>query len=89
MSHQDPPFPSFTLVLSQHAQSTPASYIVFPWTSVRYQDPVVQAPIYPIPAAPPQPSVAQTPVNIPTRIVRALRQFFAIIITRLKARITS
>ncbi|KAF7340092.1 hypothetical protein MVEN_01927300 [Mycena venus] len=90
MPHPDPPFPSFSLVISQHAQSTPPSYLVFPWTSVSYQAPVVPAPInaYPIPVVPPQPSVAVTP-NTLTMIIRALRQFFANIVNRLRARITS
>ncbi|KAJ6626929.1 hypothetical protein B0H10DRAFT_465927 [Mycena sp. CBHHK59/15] len=35
MREQQPPFPSFTLVLSQ-AQSTPPFYLVFPWTPYTY-----------------------------------------------------
>ncbi|KAJ7480142.1 hypothetical protein B0H11DRAFT_2233693 [Mycena galericulata] len=38
MRPQEPPFPSFSLVLSQpSAQSSPPSYVVFPWASISYQ----------------------------------------------------
>ncbi|KAJ7275551.1 hypothetical protein B0H12DRAFT_266204 [Mycena haematopus] len=89
MPHQDPPFPSISLVLSQHAQSTPISYIAFPWASVSYH-PAAPAPIhaFPIPAAQPQPSVAPTP-NTHTTFIRAFRKFFANIVTGLRAWITS
>ncbi|KAJ6501553.1 hypothetical protein C8R47DRAFT_1211128 [Mycena vitilis] len=82
---QDQPLPSISLVLSQNAQSAPASYIVFPWTSVRYQAPVLPAPANTnsVPTLP-QTSVAQTPTNSLTNIIMAVRRFFALIVTRLK-----
>ncbi|KAJ7693589.1 hypothetical protein B0H17DRAFT_1199712 [Mycena rosella] len=90
MHPQQPPFPSFSLVLSQGHTQQPSKYITFPWASVTYQDqaPVGQTPANtsPVPLAPIQP--VQTP-NTLTVILRAIRQFFAMIVTKLKARIAS
>ncbi|KAF8213468.1 hypothetical protein K438DRAFT_1804030, partial [Mycena galopus ATCC 62051] len=74
-----PPFPSISLVLSQFDQP---SYLVFPWTSISYQNPIVPAPMNPVTVAPPQPSVAPTLSTLSI-------QFFANIVTRLRAQITS
>ncbi|KAF8213606.1 hypothetical protein K438DRAFT_1956975 [Mycena galopus ATCC 62051] len=84
MSHQDPPFPSISLVLSQ---STQPSYLVFPWTPVSYPNPANIVPA-PVNVAPPQPLVGPTPSTL-SIILRALRQFFANIFTSLKAWIAS
>ncbi|KAF7367430.1 hypothetical protein MSAN_00805600 [Mycena sanguinolenta] len=87
MPRQDPPFPSISLVLSQSAST---SYLMFPWTSITYQEPFAPAAVaaYPIPVAQSQQSAVPTPNTLPTSI-EALRQFFANIVTRLKARITT
>ncbi|KAJ6519317.1 hypothetical protein C8R45DRAFT_1085341 [Mycena sanguinolenta] len=86
MPRQDPPFPSIAFVLSQSA-STP--YFVFPWTSITYQEPFAPAAItaYPIPATLQQ-SAGPTP-NTSANMSRAIRQFFANLVTRLRARITT
>ncbi|KAJ7356771.1 hypothetical protein DFH08DRAFT_954101 [Mycena albidolilacea] len=87
MPPQDPPFPSRSLILSQHAQFTPVSYIVFPWTSVSYQVPIASAPIkrYPILVAQP-PAIAPTQ-NTLSIVIKALRKLFALV-TGLRARAT-
>ncbi|KAJ7693580.1 hypothetical protein B0H17DRAFT_1199700 [Mycena rosella] len=89
MDPQQPPFPSFSLVLSQGHALQP-SYMTFPWASVTYQDqtPVAQTPANtsPVPLAPIQ--AVQTP-NTLTVILRAIRHFFAMIVAKLKARIAS
>ncbi|KAJ7837198.1 hypothetical protein B0H14DRAFT_3460253 [Mycena olivaceomarginata] len=84
MPHQDPPLPSISLVLSQ---STQPSYLVFPWTPISYQNPVVPAPINVVPVAPPQLSAAPT-ATTRMGIFRTLRQFLAKIITSFRAWIT-
>ncbi|KAJ7850710.1 hypothetical protein B0H14DRAFT_3451860 [Mycena olivaceomarginata] len=89
MPPQDPPFPSRSLILSQYTQSTPVSYIVFPWTSVSYQVPIASesAPInkYPVLVAQP-PAIAPTQ-NTLSIIIKALRKLFALV-AGLRARTT-
>ncbi|KAF7367329.1 hypothetical protein MSAN_00795100 [Mycena sanguinolenta] len=86
MPRQDLPFPSISLVLSQ---SPSTSYLVFPWTSITYQEPFAPAAVaaYPIPVQTQQTAVSTS--NSLITIIRALRQFFANIISRLKARFTT
>ncbi|KAF8213618.1 hypothetical protein K438DRAFT_1956987 [Mycena galopus ATCC 62051] len=90
MRLQEPPFPSFSFVLSQpellYSESPPAQaheHLVFPWTpaSVTYPPPLAVA-ATPNPSLPP-PSEAQ-----PSRgkFLAAIRRFFAAIILDLKAR---
>ncbi|KAJ7456486.1 hypothetical protein FB451DRAFT_1407187 [Mycena latifolia] len=92
MRPQDPPFPSFTLILSQgNAQHTPPSFVVFPWAPIIYQDPnpVAQFPVNanPSPAAPQiQPPPAPNTLTI---IIRAIRHFLAMIATKLRMRSAS
>ncbi|KAJ6604150.1 hypothetical protein DFH09DRAFT_1300415 [Mycena vulgaris] len=88
MRPQETPFPSFSLVLQQgHAQSNPPSFLVFPWTPITYQDPVLPTAVNPIPAAP-QTQPVPAP-NTFTLLIRAIRRFFAVICTKLRARIAS
>ncbi|KAJ7748517.1 hypothetical protein DFH07DRAFT_564478 [Mycena maculata] len=70
-----PPFPSFSLVLSQpHAQSTPPSFVVFPWTSLQYQS-SPQTPLnpnlVPVPVAPQIPTTPR--LNASSMIFNAIR----------------
>lgn len=44
MHTPEPSFPSFSLVLSQSSASPNHSFLVFPWTSIDYQHPVVVPP---------------------------------------------
>ncbi|KAJ7139574.1 hypothetical protein C8R44DRAFT_867708 [Mycena epipterygia] len=84
MRPQDPAFPSFSFVLSQGcAQPTPPSFVVFPWTSITYQDPVVPTPLNanPILAASAIPAVHAP--NTLAIIIRAIRRFFAAIVNKL------
>ncbi|KAJ7725382.1 hypothetical protein B0H16DRAFT_1895162 [Mycena metata] len=85
----DPPFPTFSLVLSQQTQSTPPSFLVYPWTPVTYHQPVVQAPQST--NATPTPPVALPPntANTPTKVFRALYQLFAGLVAKLRARFAS
>ncbi|KAJ7451089.1 hypothetical protein FB451DRAFT_1409989 [Mycena latifolia] len=84
MRPQDPPFPSFSLVLSR--DNAQPSFVVFPWAPIIYQDPnpVAQFPVNsnPSPAAPPAP-------NNLAIIRRAIRHFLAMIATKLKMRSAS
>ncbi|KAJ7785757.1 hypothetical protein B0H16DRAFT_1708004 [Mycena metata] len=87
----DPPFPTFSFVLSQQTQSTPPSFLVYPWTPVTYHQPVVQDPhsINAFPMWQPPVALPPNPVNTPTKILRALYQLFAGLIARLRARSAS
>ncbi|KAJ7693530.1 hypothetical protein B0H17DRAFT_1199654 [Mycena rosella] len=89
MHPQQPPFPSFSLVLSQGHAPQP-SYLTFPWASVTYQDqaPVAQTPANANPVPPASIQPVQT-LNSLTVILRAIHQFFTMILAKLKARITS
>ncbi|KAJ7837258.1 hypothetical protein B0H14DRAFT_3870574 [Mycena olivaceomarginata] len=86
MSPQDPPFPSFSLVLSQAQQPmysprAPA-HLVYPWTPVTYQPPVLAVAATPIPIFQPQTQTPEAPRN---KIVLAIRRFFAAIVDNLEA----
>ncbi|KAJ7923013.1 hypothetical protein B0H13DRAFT_2316936 [Mycena leptocephala] len=84
MGSQDPPFPSFSFVLSQahptYSSPTPA-HLVFPWTSITYHPPNIPANPNPSPA--PQAPAAQG--HRALSIMVAIRRFFAAIIDKLKA----
>ncbi|KAJ6501572.1 hypothetical protein C8R47DRAFT_232317 [Mycena vitilis] len=75
MPPQDPPLPSFSLVLSQPQASytfTPPPYIVFPWAPVTYQPPPV--PVVNLSTAPlaPAPQASRT-----RKVMDALRVWFS------------
>ncbi|KAJ7749567.1 hypothetical protein DFH07DRAFT_961705 [Mycena maculata] len=90
MRPQDPPFPSFSLVLSQpHAQSIPPSFVVFPWTSLQYQSSAPQTPLNPnlvaVPVA--QPQAPTTPrLNAFSMVFNAIRHFVIVVAAKLRLR---
>ncbi|KAJ7837178.1 hypothetical protein B0H14DRAFT_3870515 [Mycena olivaceomarginata] len=81
MSPHDPPFPSFSLVLSQAQQPVYSSrasiHLVYPWTPVTYQPPALAVADTPIPIFRPQTQAPEAPRN---KIILAIRRFFAAII---------
>ncbi|KAJ7022015.1 hypothetical protein C8F04DRAFT_1273014 [Mycena alexandri] len=85
----DPPFPTFSFVLSQQTQSAPPSFLVYPWTPVTYHQPVVQGAQNTNVTSTPLVAPIHSTVSTRTKVFRAFHQFFAGLITRLRARFAS
>ncbi|KAK7064657.1 hypothetical protein R3P38DRAFT_53663 [Favolaschia claudopus] len=86
MSHLDPPFPSFSLVLSQDGSSSRGIIRYYTWTAVNDHDTIASGsniahiiPIYHNPA------VAPTAHNPFAKIFDTIRKFLEKMITRVKA----